>query len=346
MFVQMTDLQRLENAVTELLSAHECVVIPNLGAFLLRSFPASANVFSGEIKPSGQTLFFNPAIISDDGLLHTHWRYKTGCDYATAQRAIQQLVESFSEKFKSNRSIALGKLGNFFLHSDGKLLFLPASPLNLSKDSFGLSPLSLRELFNSGSVSALITGSPAADKIDTAKVHEYGEAEVVELKINRQKSRGFIWKVAASICIISLSAAAVYFGKIDNNGKQRVQMASQIPPTVVEEKHAESNKKQAVFVSLLTPEDMNKGMENIKNGKGNVFICGSSYMSPLLAEIECNTWKKSGIPAVIGKKRGSSLIKVVIGRFESEKAASLYLEEIPVNSGFHAGLLITKLQFQ
>ena len=148
----MTDLLKLETALTELLSTHECVVIPNLGAFLLRSFPASANPFSGEIKPSGQTLFFNPSITTDDGLLVTHWRYMNGCDYTTAHQAIQELVLSITGKLTSSRSLALGKLGNFFLHSEGKLLFLPASPLNLSKDAFGLAPLSLKELTRSGSL--------------------------------------------------------------------------------------------------------------------------------------------------------------------------------------------------
>lgn len=349
----MTDLLRLETAVTELLSTHNCVIIPNLGAFLLRSFPASANPFNGEIKPSGQTLFFNPSITTDDGLLLTHWRHIQGCDYTTAQQSIQTLVVHISDKVKSNRSQALGKLGNFFLHSDGKLLFLPASPLNLSKDAFGLSPLMFKELVKSGTSHAdiKVVGNPAPvqEKIQAIE-DEFQEAEVVELKISHQKSKGFIWKIAASVCIFSLSAAAVYYGKFANNSKPNIQVASQIPAAApVSEKDDNlivSNKKASEIVSVLTVEDMNKEMERIKGGAGNVFICGGSYMSQLLAENECNAWKKAGIPAVIGKKEGSSLIKVVIGRFDSEQSASVYLENLPINSGFHAGLLITSLQFR
>jgi hypothetical protein len=347
-FVGMSDLLKLETALTELLSTHECVVIPNLGAFLLRSFPASANPFSGEIKPSGQTLFFNPSITTDDGLIVTHWRYINGCDYTTAQQAIQELVLSITGKLTSNRSLALGKLGNFFMHNEGKLLFLPASPLNLSKDAFGLAPLSLKELTRSGSLHTQINPATNTENI-SINVEEIQEADVVELKISHQKSKGFIWKIAASFCLISLSAAAVYFGKF-NNKNQRVQLASQVPtPTTATEKDEtliSGNKNSAPFVSLLTPEDINKGMDQIKSGKGNVFICGGSYMSRSLAETECSTWKKSGIPAVIGQKKGSSLVKVILGRFENEKSASDFLGSIPINSGYHAGMLSAQLQFE
>ena len=90
---------------------------------------------------------------------------------------------------------------------------------------------------------------------------------------------------------------------------------------------------------------MNVHMEQIKNGEGLVFVCGGSYMSDKLATNECNTWKKMGIPAVIGKKHGSSLLKVVLGRFSNEEAASTFLQQMPINSGFHAGLLTADLLF-
>ena len=358
----MTDLQRLENAITELLMQHECVIIPNLGAFLLRSFPASANAFSGEIKPSGQTLFFNPSVITDDGLLLNKWRQTLGIDYATAQKSIQELVETISNNVKSKRSQPLGNLGNFFLHSDGKLLFLPSASVNLSKSAFGLAPIKINELIGSSSnrtnVAVIETAPVSHDKTTVENAEEIEEAEVVELKISHQRSKSIFWKIAAAFCLISLSAAAVYYGKLFNSQRQQVQMASQIPAAPakvsVEEKlttslesnkSVESNKKASAFVSLLKEEDMNKGMEHITNGKGTVFICGGSYLTTKLAEIECNSWKKAGIPAVIGKRKGSSLVKVVIGRYENEQDASAFLQDMPINSGFHAGLLTAKLQF-
>lgn len=352
----MTDLQRLESAITHLLCDHDCVVVPNLGAFLLRSFSASANPFSGELKPSGQTLFFNPSISTDDGLLLTHWRHITGCDYNTAQHSVQELVKLISEQVKINRSYPFGKIGNFFLHSDNKLLFLPSSSVNLSKHAFGLESFVIEaseSLRTPHKVVPLVNAEPVSESISVNSEQEIDEAEVIELKVNHPRSNGFIWKIAASICIVSLSVAAIYYGKFFNKSKQQVQVASHIPSMSnatnpsesIESATHESNKKTNAFVSLLTPDDMNKGMEHIKIGKGSVFICGGSYMSLKLAENECNSWKKNGIPAIIGKKSGSSLVKVVVGRFDNEESASAFLEQMPVNTGFHAGLLTAKLQF-
>lgn len=352
----MTDLQRLESAITELIGTHECVVIPNLGAFLLRSFPASANPFSGEIKPSGQTLFFNPAITSDDGLLLTHLRYQTGCDYHTAQKTIQSLVALILDSVKANRSFPLGKLGNFFLHHEGKILFLPSSALNMSKSAFGLGNLVIEELIKSRRVNPVATSTHAENGAPSKQTNtevEIQEANVIELKPNQPKSRGFVWKIAASVCLVSLSAAALYYGNFLNRTGQGVQLASHLPShhtsesksTNVESINAESNKKSTITVSFLSANDMNKEMEKIMSGKGNVFICGGSYMSENLAENECKSWRKNGIPAVIGRKAGSVLIKVVVGRFENDKDASAFLEKLPVNTGFHAGLLTAQLKF-
>lgn len=352
----MTDLQRLESAITELIGTHECVVIPNLGAFLLRSFPASANPFSGEIKPSGQTLFFNPAITSDDGLLLTHLRYQTGCDYHTAQKTIQSLVALILDSVKANRSFPLGKLGNFFLHHEGKILFLPSSALNMSKSAFGLGNLVIEELIKSRRVNPVGTSTHAENGAPSKQTNtevEIQEANVIELKPNQPKSRGFVWKIAASVCLVSLSAAALYYGNFLNRTGQGVQLASHLPShhtsesksTNVESINAESNKKSTITVSFLSANDMNKEMEKIMSGKGNVFICGGSYMSEKLAENECKSWRKNGIPAVIGRKSGSVLIKVVVGRFENDKDASAFLEKLPVNTGFHAGLLTAQLKF-
>jgi cell division septation protein DedD len=349
----MTDLQRLEKAVTDLLGTHECVIIPDLGAFLFRSFPASANVFSREVRPSGQTLFFNPSITTDDGLLINHWRISTGSDYQTAQKSLKELVNHIIEKVSAKRSLALGKLGNFFLHNDGKLLFLPTASLNLSKDAFGLAPLKISKPEVKGATNTEIplvkTTVHAGGRINFTETESIPEAEVVEMKVHQHRSKGFIWKIAASVCVVSLSAASIYYGKFLNNNKSGVQLASHVPATPATDKDPVASvikEKNTTAVYLLTAEDMNREMDKIKTGNGNVFICGGSYLSLKLAENECNSWKKAGIPAVIGNKKGSSLVKVVIGRFDSEENASAFLQKMPINAGFHAGLLTAKLQFK
>lgn len=353
----MSELQRIENHITELLGQHPCVVIPEFGAFLMRDAAASANPFSGEVKPSGQTLFFNPSITADDGLLAAHIKEKEGCDYATALSSIKNNIFDIKARLQKNKNCPFGKLGNFFLHTEGNVLFLPLSGLNLSKKAFGLGTLHLNELTQQQAktnhqAQTLTAAKPAAEILFAEEVPE--EAAVIDIQTGRTRSRGFIWKVAAAVCFISMGAALLYYSQNFLATNSKLQVASQIPsavsqsskaPTLKEENKAVPNKNVAPAISLLSASDMNEHMEQIKTGEGVVFVCGGSYMSDKLATNECNTWKKMGIPAVIGKKEGSSLLKVVLGRFGNEETASTFLQQMPINSGFHAGLLTADLLF-
>jgi hypothetical protein len=65
----MEALKKPEELVLELLGLHHCVTIPGLGSFIYREAPASANTFTFELKPAARTVFFNNAIIADDGVL-------------------------------------------------------------------------------------------------------------------------------------------------------------------------------------------------------------------------------------------------------------------------------------
>lgn len=352
----MSELQSIENHITELLGQHPCVVIPEFGAFLMRDAAASANPFSGEVKPSGQTLFFNPSITADDGLLAAYIKEKEGCDYATALSSIKNNISDIRARLQKNKNCPFGKLGNFFLHTEGNVLFLPLSGLNLSKKAFGLGTLHLNELTQQQSktnqAQSVNAPRPAVEIQFTEEVLE--EAAVIDIQTGRTRSRGFIWKVAAAACFISMGAAVLYYSQTFLATNSKLQVASQIPSATSqnsnagvtkEDYKATTNKNTAPSISLLSPSDMNVHMEQIKNGEGLVFVCGGSYMSDKLATNECNTWKKMGIPAVIGKKHGSSLLKVVLGRFSNEEAASTFLQQMPINSGFHAGLLTADLLF-
>ena len=59
----MDELKKLENAVKELLGTHNCVTVTGLGSFIYRETAASSNHFTFELKPSGNSVFFNNAII-------------------------------------------------------------------------------------------------------------------------------------------------------------------------------------------------------------------------------------------------------------------------------------------
>ena len=56
------------STIQHLLTQEHCVIVPNLGAFVLRDNDATMNFFTKEIKPHHSNVYFNKGIIQDDGL--------------------------------------------------------------------------------------------------------------------------------------------------------------------------------------------------------------------------------------------------------------------------------------
>lgn len=350
----MMDFRVIESGITALLSKHECVVIPEFGAFLLRHAPASANQFSGEIRPAAETVFFNPGITADDGLLASYIRTENGTDYAGALAMLasyRQHVQSFLDE---HRNYPLLQLGNFFRNAEGKLLFLPLSGVNLDKKGFGLTPITLLEAAPTrtapvAKVQELVSepvAEPAATRtwVTEPAVAPAEEADVIAVSHEIKTNRGIWWKAAATVCMISLSAVAVYYGKslLKMNGRKQVASTTVVAPQA----EPAIEKKSVDTVYREATKDINEENLLLKTRKGAVFVCGGSYMNMQLAKNECATWHKLGVPAVIGRKPGSSLVKVVLGRFKTEVEASDYLQQLPGNTGFHAGTLIANIQFE
>ena len=342
----MTGIAELEKWITMLIQQHECVVIPRFGAFLLRHAPASANPFNGEIKPTADTLFFNPSVQNDDGLLINEIKVALGCDYATATSTLQSWVENIENTARTQRICKFGNLGNFFINAEGKILFLPQPSLNLSKNSFGLPVISVlpaQSKTESGETRIVREDVPQAAEDEPETVHE--EAVVVDIREDKNsgKNRSYIWKAAAVISFMTMSVGGgfVLMNFLENTSEN--QMASAIPQVVKPAANKVVEKKSDEHVYPGGEEGIKKQMEHLRKGEGFVFICGGSHMNMKLADMEIKRWASLGVPAILCKKEGSSLTKIMLGRFKTEQEASDFLAKMPANSGHSAGLIISDL---
>lgn len=342
----MTGIAELENWILSLLGKHECVIVPNLGAFLLRHAPASANPFNGEVKPSGDTLFFNPSVQNDDGLLINEIKSGLGCDYSTAAASLQALVEEIEQTTRTQRMCKLGELGNFFVNAEGKLLFLPKPALNLSKSSFGLPIIGIlpgQGKTENGEARIIQEEKEQVVFPEAEEVHE--EAVVVDIRENEytRKSRSYVWKAAAVISFFTMSVGGGFVLMNHLESASENQLASALPAIPKPVSKPVEEKKQEATVYPGGAEGIKLQMEHLRNGKGFVFICGGSHLNRKMAEMEKNRWTSIGVPAILCKKEGSSLTKVMLGRFETEQKASEFLSKMPGNSGYSAGMLIADI---
>jgi cell division protein FtsN len=68
--------------------------------------------------------------------------------------------------------------------------------------------------------------------------------------------------------------------------------------------------------------------QDLKSADGKYFVTGGAYITEKLAYAEGLRWQKLGYDVCLMSVKNSSLTKVVLGRFKSEKMASLFVENI------------------
>lgn len=132
--MQSTIDQHLGN----LLYYHECVVVPNFGAFLTRYFPAEINSATHMMRPPSKRVAFNARVNENDGLLAKHIAAVDGVSYEKAIESIEISVRSWKKVLRAGKKVNLIGIGRLYMDSMGKLQFNPAHDINYDLHSYGL----------------------------------------------------------------------------------------------------------------------------------------------------------------------------------------------------------------
>jgi hypothetical protein len=329
-------IPQISHTVEELLLQHECVIVPGLGGFLMRSFQASANPFSKELRPSGQSIFFNAALTQDDGLVAKHWAEQKGLSYAAAVAELKSIGSEILEQARNKKPVPFGRMGQFFLNAQGQLFFIPAQSLNLSLEHFGLPVLRWQALETASQSESeakpTIGVSLATEAVDIEDAEVAAVAEEWTDKLEQKLQRNPIWKVAANVVLVMVIAALLvlnvrtfqkaYQNRVDEQAG--LQLSTPVKPTAPKQEVAAADAESEK--STLKYEAGISGIEAMRvdmyQQPGDVFICGGSYITPKMAETECLLWQKLGYDATYIEMENSSLTRVVLARFVGEKEAS------------------------
>jgi len=167
----------LEKHIAALLYHHDCVVIPDFGAFVARKSNSAYQPETSLFIPPSKQLMFNPSLTKSDGLLIQQVSVGEEISFEKATEEVESAVRFWKNHLNINSSLNLEGLGSLVKGSDGLLNFEPNHP-NFLLESFGL------EKFNSKYI------------LQTEE---------------RKGSSTVIWKTAALVPI--LIGGFLYFGK-------------------------------------------------------------------------------------------------------------------------------------
>lgn len=136
---------QLSKYISELLLNHECVTVPALGSFISTFKSAHYDLSNEKFYPPSKNISFNSQINKNDGLLAKHISTKEGIDYNLVLKDIHTEVIKITQTLKKEK-YSLKEIGELSLSSENKIIFSPYFSKNYLKDSFGLSPLSVKQI--------------------------------------------------------------------------------------------------------------------------------------------------------------------------------------------------------
>jgi len=128
----------IRNCIADLLSVHDCVIIPGLGGFIGNYSPARIDPVHHAFQPPYKKLLFNVNLKQNDGLLANAVADSYGTSYQDACALIDRFAGECLHVLKSGTSFVIPEVGRLFSGREGNIQFEQDKQTNLLPESFGL----------------------------------------------------------------------------------------------------------------------------------------------------------------------------------------------------------------
>jgi hypothetical protein len=309
---------QLEIYIKDLLYRYDCVVVPNLGAFLTQRVSAKIHDSTHTLYPPKKLLSFNEQLQKNDGLLANYIAEVEKIPYNKAIHKIAKQVKSIKSYLIEGETIQFEHIGDLMLNTDSNIVFEPSNHINFLTDSFGLSH------FNSAEVSR-----------DAYKKDIEVFEEKVPLVITQEKRSGSWLKyAAAAVIILSLGGFGGY-QYYSNSIESHNQIAQEEANAQLDEKVQEATFVISNPLPAITL--------NVEKQTGNYHVVAGAFRIQSNSVKKVNQLRTKGYKArVIGKNR-YGLHEVVYSSFETRDEATKALYKIRREHNRDAWLLVKKL---
>ncbi|MGZ3863935.1 MAG: HU domain-containing protein [Bacteroidia bacterium] len=131
-------MENLGKYISELLSEHDCVILPGFGGFVARPVSAQFSKAGNILLPPGKSLIFNKNLTNNDGLLAGFVMEKESLTYKDAITKIDRLIFECRKTLESGKRLELENTGLLYYNAENSLLFEPALSKAHEINSFGL----------------------------------------------------------------------------------------------------------------------------------------------------------------------------------------------------------------
>lgn len=161
-FRVMNVQQTIIKGIKEQLFFNNYLVLPGFGGFVLKSRPAHFSASGGLLLPPSKTVSFNAQLKQNDGILAIWLQNKVSCSADEALGHLQDFSGFCTGILNAKRRLSLEGIGFFYLDFENNICFEPQQDSNFLSSSFGLAPVSIKEL--EPEIAGIKTGSVFIDR--------------------------------------------------------------------------------------------------------------------------------------------------------------------------------------
>ena len=126
--------------IFNLLQEHDCVIVPNFGAFVARNISAKISHDGSRIYPPNKEITFNKSLIKSDGLLINEISSNENISYEIANDKLNNWVVKSHKKISKQGYIEIKNIGSISLENN-KYIFTPSQNSIFLKSSYGLNSI-------------------------------------------------------------------------------------------------------------------------------------------------------------------------------------------------------------
>ena len=108
-----------------LLTRHDCVIVPGLGAFIATERESHIDLERGVISPRRREISFNSSVVTDDGLLTHSIARREGLAYEEARRIVGLNAERMTADLDNEGEVSVGLTGKLIKDDEGLISFQP-----------------------------------------------------------------------------------------------------------------------------------------------------------------------------------------------------------------------------
>jgi len=140
---------KISNHIFNLLQEHDCVIVPNFGAFVARNISAKISSDGSKIFPPNKEITFNKSLVKNDGLLINRISSSENISYEVADDKLNKWVVKSHKKLKKQGYFEIKNIGSISLKKD-KYIFISSQNSIFLKSSYGLNSIDSPQIERTG----------------------------------------------------------------------------------------------------------------------------------------------------------------------------------------------------